>query len=328
LEMKTRRIVTILVALLLPGCLQSTLNLPPDEDKIEKISAGTLENSVRIIAGPPDRIVKSKHGYRTFYYRETMTSDCAQDLATCIPIIIEHGKVAAVGHQWAKAWERQRHQKRTPDSGNGGRAVVTDREPTQEPNRAKIARLEKQVRAIPMSRTVDNLNIYRYLLKLDPDNPKYQRKVAFYKKRFEREKASRVATKKQMAAVRRWQNARLQSLQGDPPAQMAIKILSNGKYHVWLKNTGEKPFRVEPRQFFLSCEKGKRYPIYRSKDFGKEVQPGKVIEGRVTFAIPCNPNEFIYVNPGVVSVSRLIPIPKAKADEASTKKVPAVGTKK
>jgi hypothetical protein len=310
--MNTRHIVIFLTTLFVSGCLQTTLNLPPDKDKIEKIEAGTLENSVRIIAGKPDRIIKSKYGYRTYYYRESMSADCKQDLQTCIPIIIERGRVAAVGKQWARAWEQQRHKKGAPPA---------DEETTEE----KIARLEQQVRTIPMSRTVDNLHIYRYLLKLDPDNKRYQQKVAFYAERFEKEKAKKVATKKQLAATRKWQNTRLQKFEGEPPAQMAIKILGNGKFHVWLKNTGDKAFRVEARQFFLSCEKGKRYTIYRSKDFGRDVAPSKVIEGRVSFATSCEPREFIYLNPGIAKLYRTIPIPEVQPETTSKGSPPTAG---
>lgn len=309
--MNIRSILIILVTVFFSGCLQATLNLPPDKDKIEQIEAGTLENSVRIIAGNPDRIIKSKYGYRTYYYREGISSDCKKDLETCIPIIIDRGRVAAVGQQWTKAWQRQRHKK------TAGVPRIVDQESTQE----KIARLEQQVKAIPMSRTVDNLNIYRYLLKLDPDNKRYQKKVAFYEKRFAAEKAQKKAAKKKLAATRKWQNARLQKFAGKPPAQMAIKILGNGKFHVWLKNTGTKAFRVEANQFYLACSKGKRHPIYRSKDFGKYLPPGKVIEGRVTFATSCEPLEFVYINPGVAKLHRVFPTPDPPKKNTPPKKL-------
>jgi len=316
--MKIRHTLIILATVFFSGCLQATLDLPPDKDKIEQIEAGTLENSVRIIAGKPDHVVKSKYGYRTYYYREGIASDCKKDLETCIPIIIERGRVAAVGQQWARAWQRQRHKKAA------GVPRLVDQETTQQ----KIARLEQQVRAIPVARTVDNLNIYRYLLQLDPDNKRYQKKVAFYKKRFNMEKAQKKAIKKQLAATRKWQNARLQKFAGKPPAQMAIKILGNGKFHVWLKNSGSKALRVEAGHFYLACQKGKRHPIYRSKDFGKYVPPGKVIEGRVTFATSCEPREFIYINPGVAKLHRAIPTPDPPQKNAVPKSSTATDPKK
>ena len=301
--MKTRQIIIIIVSFLLSGCLQSTLNLPPDEDKLKEIEAGTLEHSVRIIAGPPDRIEKSKSGYKIYYYREGLTADCQKDLQTCIPIVIENGKVTAVGRQWAKAWMQQRLRR---DAYRSSRDTAAE----EAANRKKIAELEKQVNAIPVSRTLDNLTIYRYLLKLDPDNARYKQKVAFYEERFENEKAKRVAAKKKLEAERKWQNKILRKFKGNPPVQLAAKILGNGKFYLWLKNTGQKPFRVDADQFFVSCRKGKRIRIYSSRDFGRDLKPGAVIEGRVTFNISCDPREIIYANPAVATVSRQIPTPE------------------
>ena len=48
-----------------------------------------------------------------------------------------------------------------------------------------IARLEEKVRPIPASQVEDNLRIYRKLAVLDPNNPKYQKKVAYYSKKLE-----------------------------------------------------------------------------------------------------------------------------------------------
>jgi len=317
--MKTRRIIIVFASLFFSGCLQSTLNLPPDRDKLEKIEAGTLESSVRIIAGKPDLIRKSKRGYRTYYYRETMSSDCLKDVQTCIPIVIVNGKVVAVGRQWAKAWEQQRKRKTFARSGKSAQANGAELAATRQ----KIAKLEKQVRTIPVARTVDNLNIYRYLLKLDPDNPRYAQKVTFYEKRFEKEKAQRVAVKKRLAATRKWQNESLKEFQGPPPVQMAVKILGNGKFHVWLKNTGKNPFRVEAGQFYLSCNKGQRYKMFRSRGFGRDLKPGTIIEGRVTFNINCDPREIVYVNPGFITFSREIPIPESKPENLPTANQPS-----
>ncbi len=49
----------------------------------------------------------------------------------------------------------------------------------------EIAELEKKAKSIPVSRVLDNLNIYKQLLALEPDNPKYKKKVASYKAKLE-----------------------------------------------------------------------------------------------------------------------------------------------
>jgi hypothetical protein len=50
---------------------------------------------------------------------------------------------------------------------------------------AKIDHLERRVRSIPASQVLENLKIYEELLRLDPGNSKYKRKVSHYKSRAE-----------------------------------------------------------------------------------------------------------------------------------------------
>jgi hypothetical protein len=52
----------------------------------------------------------------------------------------------------------------------------------------EIAELEKKAISIPVSRVSDNLNIYKQLLAVEPDNPKYKKKVDFYKAKLEENK--------------------------------------------------------------------------------------------------------------------------------------------
>lgn len=52
----------------------------------------------------------------------------------------------------------------------------------------EIAALEKKAKSIPVSRISDNLYIYKQLLALEPNNPKYKNKVAFYKGKVEANK--------------------------------------------------------------------------------------------------------------------------------------------
>jgi hypothetical protein len=49
----------------------------------------------------------------------------------------------------------------------------------------EIVELERKAKSIPVSRVLDNLNIYKQLLALEPDNPKYKKKVASYKAKLE-----------------------------------------------------------------------------------------------------------------------------------------------
>lgn len=49
----------------------------------------------------------------------------------------------------------------------------------------EIVELEEKAKSIPVSRVLDNLNIYKQLLALEPNNAKYKKKAAFYKAKLE-----------------------------------------------------------------------------------------------------------------------------------------------
>jgi hypothetical protein len=51
---------------------------------------------------------------------------------------------------------------------------------SEEKKAQTIKNLEEKVHKIPVSNTKDNLKIYRELAKLDPQNERYKKKIAFY----------------------------------------------------------------------------------------------------------------------------------------------------
>jgi hypothetical protein len=53
---------------------------------------------------------------------------------------------------------------------------------------SEIAELEEKAKSIPVSRVLDNLNIYKQLLALEPNNLKYKKKIDFYKAKLEENK--------------------------------------------------------------------------------------------------------------------------------------------
>jgi len=57
--------------------------------------------------------------------------------------------------------------------------------------KTEVAQLERKVKAIPVSHVSENLRLYGQLMRLDPDNPTYEKKVAFYKARLERKAPKR-----------------------------------------------------------------------------------------------------------------------------------------
>ncbi len=331
----TRLSPLLLIAITVAGCAPGgILNLPPGEGTLNKLQAGMSENVVILLAGKPDRIKRIDNSAKIIYYRNGILSNCAKDLSGCTPIAIESGRVAAIGAQWLNAWEKEREaeRKRKTAPANPPVAAPTPSVNTAEPSalpatpdkplvltsrgdsrraeaakRAEIARLEAQVRHIPVARTLDNLKIYRYLLKLAPENRRYRKKVAFYEDRFEKEKAIRPEIQIEALERQRRQNLVLQKYKGNESVQMALKNLGSGMFHVWLKSTAKAPFHVMASDFTLECRNGEKFPVYQSRDFDVNLMPGNTIEGRITFDAYCDPLAIHFSNKAVGRIFRLFP---------------------
>ncbi len=326
-----RPIVTAALMSFLMACSTASLNLPPSEDTLRKIEAGMEEKTVRLLAGEPDREKSSPFGATVLYYRESIVADCNKDLSSCVPIVIENGKVSAIGRQWMNAWENERNsaaakKQERPQALRATPAPVIDRKaapqaatipaPPQpaDDTQAQIARLEKELRRIPVSRTMDNLKIYRYLLKLVPDNPKYARKVAFYEAQLESDRQRHAENKRLEAERRRRQNIALKVFEGNDRARMALETLGGGKFHIWLENRLDVPMTVTPKHFTLVCTNGARFAVYQARDFNDSVAPGEVIDGRLVFDAYCPPQEIVFRHPDAGRLRRMFPSDPSAAD--------------
>ena len=311
-----RCLMILALLCLAAACAPAALNLPPGEDTLEKIEAGMEEKTVRLLAGEPDRVVPTPYGARVLYYRESIVADCTKDLSTCLPIVVANGRVAAIGQQWMAAWqsEQKRQQNReiaaarqqksdSPLRLNGAAADNQSSAATRE----QIARLENQVRRIPVSRTMDNLKIYRYLQKLDPGSAKYARKVAFYEAQLKRDQERRAEEKRLAAELRQRQNALLKNFEGNDRARIALENLGGGNFHVWVESRLKTALRIQPRHFTLVCTNGARFAVYQSKDLTDTIAPGKVIDGRLSFDAYCPPREMVFNHPATGRITRAFP---------------------
>ena len=70
---------------------------------------------------------------------------------------------------------------------------------TEYDKKITIYFLEEKVKPIPVYKAHENLEIYEQLLKLDPENPKYKKKVAFYKAKIEEKKDKDIIKQDQIA---------------------------------------------------------------------------------------------------------------------------------
>ena len=92
--------------------------------------------------------------------------------------------------EWEAKWEVAERERNKAD---------------RERKAALIEKLDKEVRAIPAEQVEKNLELYERLLRLDPNNPRYKSKVAYYSKRLDekRERArKREAAERERARKR------------------------------------------------------------------------------------------------------------------------------
>ncbi|MBI9085662.1 MAG: hypothetical protein JEZ11_18840 [Desulfobacterales bacterium] len=282
----------ILLILVLGGCL-GLGTLTRGESPLGRIHTGMTEDEMVRTAGIPAYIDISDSRHSIYYYKEKLLADCEKKPEGCFPVVVVGGRVVAVGSEQLGAWQKKKAATGPVEKAAGADVPVESR-------KAEIARLDRQVRKLPMAKTLENLTLYRRLLRLDPENGRYRRKVAFYQDRLEKEKA-------RTDTLRKARNKALERPEGNARVLMALKILGAGKFHVWIKNVGDTPFAVAADQFSLLCRNGKRFGPYRSKDFELDLGPGQQVDGRISFETYCSPRELTYTNPVAGIVSRTVP---------------------
>jgi hypothetical protein len=269
---------------------------PPPEEAIRQIRPGMTEDRVLQLAGEPDLVDPYAVGKYIFYYPSDADGDCVQSQRGCLAVVFAKGRVVSVKQAFAVNRAVSK-----PTADRLARAHPPKPAPQVDPGiRREIERLEGRVRQIPASRTLDNLRIYRRLLKLDPENVKYQKKVAVYEEKFRKGRRLR-------EEVRKLQNEQLGDFEGNDQIQIALKIIGEGRFYVWVKNVGSLSISLSPDQFFLVCRNGRRYACYRCQDLEITLDPGESTEGRLSFNIDSDPAELTLSSPVAGTISKIIP---------------------
>ena len=282
-------------AAVLFACAAPVNTRKPVEDVDALIRVGMTEEAVLEKLGEPDLVDPYQVGRYIFFYPKQESSDCIADPSSCAAVVFEEGRVIGTGQRGAP--ERERRPRAAP-----GRSAPIDPETREE-----IKRLERHVRQIPAARTMDNLRVYRYLLKLDPGNDRYQKKVARYEAQYRREQDQREALRRKREEKRRRQNLVLRRFEGNDWLQMAIENQGNGRYYVRLHYSGQEPIDILPEHFTLVSKSGRRYACYRCRDLEIRLHPGESAEGRLAFDTYAEPEELIFSHPSAGTVRRLFP---------------------
>ena len=164
-------------------------------DNWNKIEAGLTEDEVIKLLGKPGLIAPHGAGKLIYYYPASKSANCIKDRESCTPVVFEKGRVIGVGRLALQSAPKKSRTTKPRDSSSQLRKTPTPTPPTKSlkprldvETRKEIARLDRFVKQIPAENTLDNLRVYKYLLKLDPENPRYQQKVALYEERFRKKR--------------------------------------------------------------------------------------------------------------------------------------------
>ena len=303
-------VVVFIAAFMLTACVHLDLN--KTINALKRIQPGDSQEVVFENLGPPDlRHDISDQRFVAFY--QTKAGNLSGETVTaelCTPIAFENGQVVAVGGNLAERWTREEEERIR-------QAAVAETERQQAEmaeaaaQRAKAARqekieaLENEVRPVPGGNAVLNLKLYRQLLALDPENSRYQKKVAFYEDRLakqqkaQQERAIRSAKAKRRQAwdqAREGRNKQLRQYSGNGIAEMAVHDMGNGSLYVWVKNVSRQIITTHPDHFTLIDSDNNVVRSEISDSLDSVLEPGSISHGKIEYSREIEPKELIFQN--------------------------------
>ena len=312
-------VFVFICALALTSCAHLEFDKPIHA--LKQVRPGDTQADVFKTVGPPDlRTDISDQRFVAYYQTKPGKSpDIPLDKALCTPVAFENGQVVSVGDDLSEVWTKEEEARlreaeiaqRRRQQAQQARAA---REQAEATRLKKIAALEKEVKPIPAANAALNLKLYRQLLDLDPDNARYQQKVATYEERLLRqeqirqERAMRAAKQKQRQAWeqgREARNKKLRQYTGNGIAEMAVHDMGNGSLYVWVKNVSNQIITTHPDHFTLvdSDDSAARCEISDSLD--SVLEPGGLSHGKIIYNKDIQPKELVFQNGESGKISKL-----------------------
>lgn len=304
------RMFIFITAVMLTGCAH--LDIQKKIEALERVSPGDTQATVFETLGPPDlRSEFDGSRFVAFYQTKTGSApDTSVTTAMCTPIAFENGKVVDVGTDLTQRWTREeedRNRRAEMAEKKRQQAEVADstRRQAKEERLKKIDALEKKVKPVPGSNATLNLELYRQLLDLDPDNSRYQKKVAFYEERLVLQKKARQERAEHEAREkhrREWEQARdtrnitLRNYSGNGTAEMAVHDMGSGSLYVWVKNVSEQIITTHPDYFTLLDSENNPTKCEISDSFDSVLEPGGISHGKIEYSKEIEPRELIFQN--------------------------------
>jgi hypothetical protein len=304
------RVIIFVMVVLLTGCVH--LGIKKNIDALKQVQPGDSQTSVFAAMGPPDlRNDITDRRFVAFYQtRAGGAPDTPVTPALCTPIAFEDGLVVEVGNDLTDQWTREEDdRKRQAEIAERRRKEALNaqfaRQQAQNERQAKIALLEEKVKPVPASNAALNLKLYQQLLELDPENPRYHKKVVFYEARLEqqkKERQERAARKAKEQHRREWEqsrdsrNKKLRQYTGNGIAEMAVHDMGPGSLYVWVKNISDQIITTHPDYFSLVDSDDNTVRCEISGSLDAVLEPGSISHGRIQYGKEIEPKALIFQN--------------------------------
>jgi hypothetical protein len=303
--------VAVLIAtLVIVGCAH--MDIDRKGKALAHIKPGDTQAHVFKTVGPPD--IRHDVDDRRFvaYYQTQLNDKTGQPVTTdlCTAVSFENGKVVVVGEDLTERWAREEEARKRSDRiaarvKRQEEASEAARRQARIERQEKIKALEDEVRPVPASNAALNLKLYRQLLALDPNNPRYLKKVDLYQKRLSqqqksrKEQAARAAKRRELEAwekAREKRNVKLRQYSGNGIAEMAIHDMGNGSLYVWVKNVSFQIITTHPDHFTLIDKDNRKVKCKVSESLDSVLEPGSISHGRIEYNPAIIPRELIFEN--------------------------------
>jgi outer membrane protein assembly factor BamE (lipoprotein component of BamABCDE complex) len=303
-------VIVMFAACLLTGCAHLEFNQTVRQ--LEQIQRGDTRQSVVEKLGPPD-MLDEINTQRAVAYYQTSAGPSSQAPVTkemCTAVAYEFDQVVAVGDDPSERWKQEEAERlKQAEIAERERKAVERAEAARRQAEAarqeKIRALEEEVRPVPASNAALNLKLYRQLLALDPDQPRYRKKVDFYENRLEQQKKARQVRSVRKAKEKQrqaWEQARetrnhlLRQYTGNQTAEMAVHDMGKGTLYVWVKNVSGQIFTTHPDHFTLLDRDDNRARCDISSSLDSVLEPGSISHGKIQYDADVFPKELIFQN--------------------------------
>lgn len=308
-------VIVFILATMLAGCMH--LDTQKNMAALDRVRVGDSQESVFQLVGMPDlrHDITDRRWVAFYQTRPVQTSagkasDAPLTTAWCTPVSFEDGRVVSVGEDLTESWtrdenERLRQAKILDQRRQQAALAETARQRAAAERRKKIERLENEVGPVPASNAALNLKLYRELLDLDPDNPRYQDKVALYEERLAvqvkaRQEQARLAAKEKRRLA--WEHSRekrnqsLRQYSGNGIAEMAVHDMGNGSLYVWVKNVSQRIITTHPDYFTLLNQDDRPVVCVISDSLDRVLEPGSISHGKIDYRAEVQPKALIFEN--------------------------------